>query len=323
MVQVLPANNSFGDRFAESLAGFGSKVSQGLQQRYAEESLMKILGAGSTNSAGQSNVNSEGQGQLAPEGNSLAETDPLRLAQIHKAATRARGDKAADSLVRSIESQGKEKNKLAREKRREEVEAFKLTNEYREHILGNYESAQSTLTKLGQMEKLNDSGKLTSASAAKISESLGIPLSILANPESEEFDKLSNNLTSGITKNYGNKILLAEFQNFLKQIPTLMNSQEGRARIIKNMKVLLEPDKLAYQAYKDIRKEGGKTPLDLHEKVLEKIEPQLQKLADEFNKDNDRSKQNNFVMGKDPFGKVRQIPMDKIQEFTNAGGVLE
>jgi len=322
MVQVLPYVPSFGDRLIEKLQGIGSKLGESLQQRFADESLVKILGAGSQPHPQGSQVQSLMNEDQTAQG-SLAETDPLRLAQIHKAATRARGERAADNIVKSIQSQSKEKNKLAREARREEVEAFKLTNEYREKVLDAYEGTKGTLMKLDRMEALNKEGKLTSAAAAKISESLGIPLSVLANPQSEEFQKLSQDLMSNITKYYGNRILQVEVDNFLKTIPTLMNSPEGRDRIIKNMKLLLEPNKLAYNAYKEISKEGGKTPLNLHEKVLERLEPKLEKLSEEFKQSSQNQQDSNFVMGKDPFGKLRQIPIDMIEEFTKAGGVLQ
>lgn len=178
-----------------------------------------------------------------------------------------------------------ERKESAKEKsdlRKQEAESYKATEKYRESLLDSYKASKSTFSRLDRMQELNDSGKLAGPSAAKFMEALNIPVSILSNPESEEFSKLSQDLMSNITQYFGNRILQIEVQNFLKTIPTLMNSEEGRDRIIHNMKLLLKPQQLEYKAYQDIRKKGGPLPLDLHEQILERIEPQLDELSQEF-----------------------------------------
>jgi len=204
------------------------------------------------------------------------------------------------------------------QERSREVEAFKSTNEYREKILSDYEASKSTINRLNRLETLNKENKLTTPLMAKLSEHLGIPLSVLSNPASEEFQKVSQDLMSNITKYYGNRILQVEVENFLKTIPTLMNSKEGKERVIKNMKLLLEPSKIAYDAYKEVGKESGKTPMDLHEKVLEKMEPKLEKLAEEFKRGS-----GSFAIMIDPSGIERKVPRDKVDAFLQAGGVMK
>jgi len=211
-------------------------------------------------------------------------------------------------------------NEIERRHRSEklDVEAFKTTSDYREKVLSEYEASKKTINQLERMEALDKQNKLTKPLMAKLSESMGIPLSVLSNPASEEYQKLSQDLMSNITKTFGNRILQVEVENFLKTIPTLLNSQEGRQRIVKNMKMLLEPQKLAYEAYKDIRKEGGRTPIDLHERVLERMEPKLDKLAEDFKKN-----AGEFAIIISPDGAEVKVPRNKVDEAMKAGGILK
>jgi hypothetical protein len=115
---------------------------------------------------------------------------------------------------------------------------------------------------------------------------MGLPISILGNPDSEEFDKLSKDLLKNIRTYFGSRINQVEVENFLKTIPSLMNSQEGRERIINNLQMLLEPRKLMYDEYRNIKQEslksGERLPIDLQETILDKIKPQLDDLSKRF-----------------------------------------
>lgn len=196
-------------------------------------------------------------------------------------------------------------------------EAFKSTAPYREQILNQYEAAKNTTAQLNKLEALNEKGDLAKPLLAKFADVTGIPLSVLSNPDSEEFEKGSQNLVKGITEFYGNRILLAEVQNFLKTIPTLMNSKEGRARIIDGMRALLEPASLAYDAYKQILKEEGSVPKDLHEKITERISPKLDELAEKF-----KRVASEFSIVETPDGRQVQVPRNKVDAALKAGGKL-
>src|ERR1700678_88879 len=211
------------------------------------------------------------------------------------------------------QEQGRRQTEHARD-----IEALKLTADYREQVLSEYEASKSTLSKLNRLEALGKENKLTTPLMAKLSESLGIPLSVLGNPASEEFQKVSQGLMSNITQTYGNRILQVEVENFLKTIPTLMNSEEGRKRIIDNMKTLLSPSQLAYDEYKKIRKEQGRVPIDLHEQVLERIGPKLDKMAEDFKKN-----ASDFSIVIAPNGEEVRVPRDKVDAAIKAGGMLK
>jgi murein DD-endopeptidase MepM/ murein hydrolase activator NlpD len=209
------------------------------------------------------------------------------------------------------------------EGRKEEAESYKSSAKYREKLLTDYKGYKSTLNRLDKLEELNKQGKLITPLLAKTLDTFGVPIGALNNPDSEEFQKLSQDLLSGITKTFGNRINVVEVENFLKTIPQLTNSKEGRERIIKNMKLLQRPAELEYEAYRDIRKKGGKLPLDLQEQVFETLEPKLDKLAEEFKSDPaTKSKASEMVVIIDPSGIRRSIPKSQLDQALQAGGKL-
>jgi hypothetical protein len=82
--------------------------------------------------------------------------------------------------------------------------------------------------------------------AAAFLETLGIPLGALEDPSSELYQKLSLDLLKGLPETYGNRIMKVEVDNFLKTIPSLLNSVEGRRMIASNMLKLGEMKEVYY-----------------------------------------------------------------------------
>lgn len=178
-----------------------------------------------------------------------------------------------------LESQRKERSK--QEFKEKEI-ALHETKELREEINQGFKTAKMNEQIYKRMEALNKED-LVAPMTAKLSERLGIPLSVLGNPSSEEFDKLSNTLSREVSSIYKGRILQSEFQNFLKQIPTLLNSKEGRSRILETLRMIDKPKELYHKAYREVVKENkGKIPLDLNERIIDKVEPELDKLAENF-----------------------------------------
>lgn len=285
MVQVLPYVPSFGEKLASSFGQAAGQVGrsyiEGQKQQRAQTRLQQLLSGEQVTSQPASPMDSLNSQVQQPQSRQspLDLNTATEIYNLGEAANGRGGGKVAyDTYIKGAELQ----QKSDIQGRKEEVESYNLTKDYREGLLKSYEGAKTTENKLSRLKKLNEKDELASATTAKISEALGIPLSILGNPDSEEFQKLSQDLLSNITETFGSRILQVEVENFLKTIPTLLNSREGREKIIENMELFLEPKKLAYQAYKDIRKEQGKVPLDLHEQILERIEPQLDKLSEKF-----------------------------------------
>lgn len=139
--------------------------------------------------------------------------------------------------------------------------------------------------RLQQMQKLN-SEELISPSAAAIMEGLGLPLGVLENPSNELYDKLSQDLLKGLPDTYGSRILKVEVDNFLKTIPRLINSADGRRMIASNM---LKLGEIKETYYKDMRAmqrsyldQNKPFPRDFQQVILDNAMPSLNRLNNEF-----------------------------------------
>lgn len=116
-------------------------------------------------------------------------------------------------------------------------------------------------------------------------QALGIPTAIFS-AEGEELEKLSNDLTKNIQQFYGSRILQSEFQNFLKSIPTLKNSEQGRERIIDNMKMFNNLKRLEYNTARglelDYEAKNKPLPPSFQRIVQDKMKPEAEKFAQEW-----------------------------------------
>jgi hypothetical protein len=214
-------------------------------------------------------------------------------------------------------------------KNQQELENKRTSQNYVNKILDSYQGSKTSEAILGDMERLARKGNLTTPAMSSLLGKFKIPIGILNNPDSEEFEKLSNTLTRDIQKFYGARILASEFQNFLKQIPTLNNTPEGRLRIIDNLKKMMAPAKIEYEMYKKILKEnGGKRPENLREQIIERMDPMLDKWASEFKHEfpsEEREIQEfqlppGTVKIRSPEGKIFPVPFEKVKEALSHEG---
>ena len=218
-----------------------------------------------------------------------------------------------------------------KESGRSEIEALKYNKPYREKVREDYKNYQDTITHIDRMEKLNESDKLTPSGIVNILDIFGgcsgikIPLTVLNNPDSEEYAKLVQDLTKNIRSYYGARISNLELENFLKTLPTLQNTQEGRRRIMKNMRVMLAPKQIEYETLNEVRKEyrGKKLPLDIDEIVNERMQPKLDKLAKDFASGTNTKVPEGKITVVSPDGKAYLLPIDKAEEAVKAGWTVK
>ncbi len=139
--------------------------------------------------------------------------------------------------------------------------------------------------RLLQMQNIPDED-LVSPTQAVFLDALGIPLGALDNPGSELYNKLSQDLLKGLPETYGSRILKVEVDNFLKTIPTLLNSPDGRRMIASNMLKLGEMKEVFYNEMRREQKEnlssGKNFPKDFQQNVFDQVKPQIDKINNEF-----------------------------------------
>lgn len=105
----------------------------------------------------------------------------------------------------------------------------------------------------------------------------------LTSPDTEEFEKLSNQFIGGAKAIFGSRVTDNDLKAFMAQIPTLSNTDAGKKKIIYSMKIANEAEHIRADAMKEIIKEnGGKRPFDLPLQVEERAKPEIDKLAEKF-----------------------------------------
>ena len=186
-----------------------------------------------------------------------------------------------------MEQQAKLESKKERlQERKLASEAFKDTKEFRKEVFEKARSAKQNLFDLNRMDELNQSGKLDDAGYVEFLKNSGLDFPALLNPESEEFQKIAQTFMRDIKQYVGARVSNLELEQFMKTIPTLSQSPEGRNRVIANMKRFNRINVLYNNALKDtIKENNGIPPYDLMEQVLDRVDPKIDALTDQFKKD--------------------------------------
>ena len=175
-----------------------------------------------------------------------------------------------------------ERKETAAERR----EAFKQTKEERKAIINDYKQAKDSLADLDRFEELEQSGNLDTPGYVEFLKRSGLDIPALMNPESEEFQKIANNFVRDAKTYFGGRVSNFEVDQFLKTIPSLSQSPEGRKRVIDNLKRLNRGKVEYYKSFKDIMNDNKNIPpLDLLEQVQEKADTKISAIADQFRKD--------------------------------------
>ncbi len=203
--------------------------------------------------------------------------------------------------------------------------AYKAQEDFINDTTSSYKSFETeTKPKLLQMRNIKDED-LISPTAAVFLEKLGIPLGALEDPSSELYDKLSKDLLKGLPETYGTRILKVEVDNFLKTIPSLMNSPDGRRMIASNMLKLGEMKETYYnemrRQQKDSLDSGKPLPRDFQQRVFDQVKPQIDKFNNEFVKLSEiKSVPPGTIPFFDPSGEVNFVPKEHAQWATENGG---
>jgi len=168
----------------------------------------------------------------------------------------------------------------------------KKTSAFAEKINTDYEAAQAGDQRLGRMRELINSGQLTNPMWASLLDTaenfipvLGVGLNLKGSlsPESQEFDKLSKDFLKDVKKVFGARVTQQEVQQFLKTIPTLSQSDEGKLRVLHNIQLFNEASSAKKKAFDEILKENkGFRPANIEQLVQNRAKKDLDKIADKF-----------------------------------------
>ena len=186
----------------------------------------------------------------------------------------------------------KEMSELRKENIAEQREIDKETLPYYRDVLKEYKGAKENERRLMRMENLVRKGDLDSPAFSSLMDTIskgifgfGINLDALRSPDSQEFKKLSTEFLKNAKNLFGNRVTDNEIKLFMQMVPTLNQSDKGKLRVINNMRAYNQAEMLKKQAMDEIIKEnGGRRPRNIEMLVEERIGPQLDALAERFQK---------------------------------------
>lgn len=167
----------------------------------------------------------------------------------------------------------------------------KETKPVYDEITKEAKAARDNNKRLSRMEELVNRGRLTPAIIGSaldvLSHGIGgyvkIDLHALTDPDSQEFRKLSNDFVKSAKDIFGARLTQGEVNTFLTTVPSLIQTDEGKRRVITNMRSFNEAA-LARKKVADevIKENGGRRPANFEMIVEERLSPVLDALADAF-----------------------------------------
>jgi len=212
------------------------------------------------------------------------QTKPTRQKTFQELLATPRPSKEDKAKARKMAME-EEKLSLAKQK-----EINQDTRKYFEETMKAGKASRENEMRLNRMKTLLKKGNLTNPAFYNILNTIdkgifgfGINLKFLMNPDSQEFEKLSTDFTKNAKDIFGSRVTQSEIQLFLKTIPTLAQTDEGKRRVLRNWDRLNKAGKLKKKAMLDIiEMNGGRRPAGLEALVEKKVGPQLDKLAEDF-----------------------------------------
>lgn len=206
--------------------------------------------------------------------------------------------------MREIQKLDLEERKFASEEAsREEkhgLEKYKTQQPFMDKVYNEAQKASETLMTTERMKELEDEGLMGSAWNEFLS-GFGLGIPALMGAPSEEFLKLRQGFLNGAREAFGGRVSNFELEQFLKTVPDLSNSPEGRKRIIANIDRVNRLKQKEAEIMDDIiEKNKGTPPLNLRSQVEKRIQKERKEAYKQFKEDLKRkvpAGSNKFVTG--------------------------
>lgn len=187
------------------------------------------------------------------------------------------------NLGRALQSQKKQEFQEKQFEQRTKEQAYKLTQPLRKEVGDAARSAKTGLMRVGRMKKLVDEGDLGSPLWNSIVKKYFGDAPFLKTTSAQEFEKLAIDALEGAPSRFGGRVTEFLAETFLRGIPNLLQTDEGKRRVARNLEILESSKILRFDAMNEVIAEnGGVPPLDLEEQIDSRIADQLDALAEEF-----------------------------------------
>lgn len=187
---------------------------------------------------------------------------------------------------------GAQRNKyiqdVLKEERAAEKEGRKSSLLARDEINKKYKAAKASAQRIERMSELTESKNLARPGTAALVEFIrakgwGPDLGYWLTDESQEYEKLIQGFIGDAKAMYGNKMTDVDLKEYMKGVPGLLKSRDGKRRMFHNMKILNDTAILRKKVADMIIKEnGGNVPNDLENLIDERADKQLTALSNKF-----------------------------------------
>lgn len=251
--------------------GLGQGINQALtqfyQQKQAEEEEKKLLKQGYTPLAARlyKGATEGGKTEITKQFlEELARGGPGILSSLTENSPRASSPKIDEIISEEIIPQDEGLTPRERAKR-EEGRFAKQLDKYGE-IENRANSLGQEKIRIDRLQELNKSGQLpTNLGRLNVSLKSGnLIVPFASSPEAQEFVKIVNDFLSGAKDTFGSRVTNFEINTFLKRLPNLLNSEQGRDRVLRQMEIINELNQLHTQGILDeVEKAGGVRKIDL------------------------------------------------------------
>ena len=102
-------------------------------------------------------------------------------------------------------------------------------------------------------------------------------------PDVEEFEKLSADFVKNAKQYFGSRLTDADLRVFMQTLPTLMQTDAGKKKVIENLSSLNELAQIESKTARSIiRDNGGIPPIDIEQQVKDKIADRADRIAKRF-----------------------------------------
>ncbi len=184
--------------------------------------------------------------------------------------------------VEEIKKEGRPEGKVTEESNKNTLPLFNQIND-------EAKAAEKSEKRLKRFNELINKGDLAHPLWASFVKTLqhGIPvlgvsldLTSLMSQDSQEFEKLSTDFLKDAKAIFGSKMTEGELMQFLKTVPSLSQSNEGKVAVIRNMNEFNAAAKLRKDTMNKIIKEYKGRPENLEELTSERMGPELDKIVE-------------------------------------------
>lgn len=165
---------------------------------------------------------------------------------------------------------------------KETVEIHKIIEPEIKDAREKARSAKRNNRDLDRLEELNTQG-LPSVAYLQFLENSGLDIPALQGANAEEFGKIAQSFLRDAKQYLGSRISNFELEQFLRTIPSLSQSPEGRHRVISNLKYLNDANIAYNDAYQEVAsKYKGADLLDIGSKVDKIVDKKLDNIEKKF-----------------------------------------